>query len=87
MIAPSLAVVGDHNPSLPTHVALDRAAERLPHIAAVEWVSTEELTEPAPRLAGFDGIWVAPGSPYRSDEGALAAIRHARQNGTPLYGT
>jgi CTP synthase (UTP-ammonia lyase) len=39
------------------------------------------------RLAGFDGLWIAPGSPYRSEEGALNAIRLARETRLPLFGT
>lgn len=39
------------------------------------------------RLAVFDGVWIAPGSPYRSMEGALGAIRYARERGVPLVGT
>jgi CTP synthase (UTP-ammonia lyase) len=59
----------------------------LPHSIETEWVPTDEVNDPATRLARFDGIWVAPGSPYRSQDGALAAIRYAREHGTPLYGT
>jgi CTP synthase (UTP-ammonia lyase) len=53
-----------------------------------EWIGTEELaqTERVTRLAA-QGIWIAPASPYRSMEGALAAIRHARGGGIPLLGT
>ena len=87
MITPRVAVVGDHDPGLPTHAALDHAVKRLPYGITTVWVATDELTDPATRLAGVDGIWVAPGSPYRSAEGALAAIRHARQRHVPLFGT
>ncbi|HEY3480252.1 MAG TPA: hypothetical protein VGL02_15245, partial [Streptomyces sp.] len=36
---------------------------------------------------GFDGIWLLPGSPYRSEAGALAAVRTAREDGLPFLGT
>ncbi len=39
------------------------------------------------RLAAYDGLWIAPASPYRSMEGALGAIRYARERGVPLVGT
>jgi CTP synthase (UTP-ammonia lyase) len=54
---------------------------------AWEWVPTESVGDAAARLAGFDGIWIGPASPYRSMEGALAAIRYARERGVPLVGT
>lgn len=38
-------------------------------------------------LAGFRGIWIGPGSPYASMDGALSAIRLARENRIPLLGT
>ena len=38
-------------------------------------------------LAEFQGIWIGPGSPYASIEGALSAIRAAREHGIPLLGT
>jgi len=34
-----------------------------------------------------DGIWIAPASPYRSMDGALTAIRYARERGVPLVAT
>ncbi len=39
------------------------------------------------RLAGVRGLWIAPASPYRSMEGALEAIRWARERQIPLLGT
>src|SRR6202035_2217342 len=38
-------------------------------------------------LSGFDAIWLVPGSPYESAEGALAAIRTAREQRIPFLGT
>src|SRR5207249_7799312 len=53
------------------------------------WIGTEEVAGPdgEARLAAFSGIWIAPASPYRSMEGALSAIRIARQRRIPLLGT
>lgn len=87
----SIGVIGEHDPAKETHVATEDA---LGHSAlalglGVEptWVSTEDITDPADDLAGFDGLLVAPGSPYRSLDGALRAIEHARVNDVPLLGT
>jgi CTP synthase (UTP-ammonia lyase) len=41
----------------------------------------------AERLAGYSGFWCVPASPYRSTEGALAAIRFARETGRAFLGT
>ncbi len=48
-----------------------------------EWVATDSGRS----LAGFDGIWLVPGSPYADDDGAYAAIRHARERGIPFLGS
>ena len=83
-----IAIVGDHDPNQLTHAALDLAAARLPHGIQAGWVATEELAaNAAARLTGVDGLWIAPASPYRSFEGALGAIRHARERGIPLLAT
>jgi CTP synthase (UTP-ammonia lyase) len=82
----TVAVVGDWNPANHTHAATNAA---LDHAGAVfEWVPTEACEADAPaRLERYAGIFVAPASPYRSMEGALGAIRHARERGVPLVGT
>ena len=54
--------------------------------AAYEWVPTERIRS-ASRVAAFDGLWCVPGSPYRSMEGALIAIRCAREGRIPFLGT
>ncbi|MCK9874958.1 hypothetical protein MXD59_04030 [Frankia sp. Ag45/Mut15] len=55
----------------------DSSADRLP----------TGLAASAGFLAGFDGVWLVPGSPYASEAGALAAVRTAREQGIPLLGT
>lgn len=35
----------------------------------------------------FDGFWCVPGSPYRDTDGALRAIRFAREQRRPFLGT
>jgi len=81
-----IGVVGDFNPKNPTHRFTNEALDhvRLPF----EWVPTDAIEdEPEERLAAYHGIWIAPASPYRSMDGALAAIRYARERGVPLVGT
>jgi CTP synthase (UTP-ammonia lyase) len=81
-----IGVVGDYNPKNRTHVLTDGALDRLG--LGFEWVPTDAIgDEPEGRLGDYRGLWIAPASPYRSMEGALAAIRYARERGVPLVGT
>lgn len=81
-----IAVVGDYDPKNATHLLTNAA---LGHVGLdFEWVATDAIREPTEAsLEAFDGLWIAPASPYRSMSGALAAIRHARERGVPLVGT
>ncbi len=83
---PEIGVVGDFQPTNPTHRYTNEALAA----AGVEfaWIPTETVgRDPAARLATYDGLWIAPASPYRSMDGALRAIRYARERGVPLVGT
>ena len=87
-----IAIVGDFDAARPTNAAtenaLRHAAGALGVELASEWLATAEILElPPRRLEAFDGFFVAPGSPYRSLDGALRAIRLARETGKPLLGT
>jgi CTP synthase (UTP-ammonia lyase) len=88
-----IGVVGDYNPEFESHPAiarsLEHAAGKLGRRVETLWAPTEKVTrENAGSLLGkFHGVWIAPGSPYRSMAGALAAIEFARLNGWPFYGT
>lgn len=86
----TLGLIGDRSDSVLAHqaipLALENAAETLGIAAAYEWVPTERIKS-ASRVAAFDGLWCVPGSPYRSMEGALLAIRCAREGRIPFLGT
>lgn len=87
-----IALVGDHDPRVTAHRAIPGALELaglslgLPLVW--EWIGTDRMSDgsTAP-IAGADGIWVVPNSPYRSEAGAIAAIRHARETGRAFFGT
>ncbi len=81
-----IGVVGDFNPKNRTHLFTNTALE---HVGLrFEWVPTDAIEdEPERRLAAYRGIWIAPASPYRSMNGALTAVRYARERGVPLVGT
>jgi len=88
----NVGIVGDYDPMSATHratsEAVQHAADHLGITAITTWLPTEELDGDAEqRLAGFDALWCAPGSPYRSMSGALEAIRIARTTNCPFLGT
>lgn len=83
----TIGVVGDFRPQELTHQATNQA---LTHAGlSFEWVPTTEVRPDAPavRIGGYAGLFIAPASPYCSMEGALAAIRFARERGVPLVAT
>ncbi|MEO8657530.1 MAG: CTP synthase [Bryobacteraceae bacterium] len=79
------ALVGDFDPTVVAHRAIPEAL-RMAN-AEYEWIHTTTLREPPGRLAGFDGIWCVPASPYADMQGALDAIRFAREQNVPFLGT
>lgn len=84
-----IGLIGDYDPAVPAHQAIPRAlalAAAAGVAVAHEWVPTDEITSDA-RVAGYDALWCVPASPYRSTEGALRAIRFAREQGRPFLGT
>lgn len=87
-----LAIVGDYNPDFVPHSktndAIVHAILILGEAVSAEWIPSMHLESHVDdQLAGYDGIWVAPGSPYRSMAGALAAIQFSRRTEVPLLGT
>jgi CTP synthase (UTP-ammonia lyase) len=85
-----VGLIGDYSETVPAHraipLALRRAGEVLQVEVGFEWVSTDEITSIA-RISRFDGLWCVPASPYRNMDGALLAIRHAREKPVPFLGT
>jgi CTP synthase (UTP-ammonia lyase) len=88
-MATRLALVGDRSPHVRSHVripALLAALRARDHIDLdAYWIPTDEADEPT--IAGFDGVWLLPGSPYRSESGAVTAVRTARERSIPFLGT
>src|SRR4029077_10398486 len=89
----SVGVIGDYDSPFPPHPATN---EGLQHSAAdlgtkvdVCWLETSSLEDAdlAQLAAAHDALWCAPGSPYWSLDGALRAIRLAREAGVPFLGT
>ena len=88
-----VGIVGDYDPNSRFHRATNEALSHAAHAVSASvnssWLSTQSLEDQsiATSLERFDALWCAPGSPYRSMEGALRAIRFAREMGWPFIGT
>jgi CTP synthase (UTP-ammonia lyase) len=88
-----LGIIGDFDPGFHPHAATNEAiahaAEQLSVAGEIHWLPTPSLlgAEAEATLASMDGLWASPGSPYGSMDGALAAIRFARERDWPFVGT
>lgn len=86
----NVALVGDRDDAVPAHRAIPLALQLAGDACGISiqpaWVPTDWVDHGA-ALNDVDGIWCVPASPYRSMEGALAAIRFARERGLPFLGT
>lgn len=85
----SIALLGEYTPAFLPHVSTNAAVEHSRILMGAEitadWVATTEI---GPKLfEQYSGIWVAPGSPYKNMEKTLWAIRYARENNIPCFGT
>ncbi len=85
----TIALVGDFNDAVIAHQAipkaLDLSAARFDTDLHYRWLHTADVGNTD--LSQFSGIWCVPASPYESLDGALAAIRFARESGLPFLGT
>ena len=87
----TVALVGDHSERHAAHRAIPRALELARGLAGAdvgwEWVATRSIRTAARDLAAHAAVWAVPASPYENTEGALDAIRWARETGRPFLGT
>jgi CTP synthase (UTP-ammonia lyase) len=85
-----VALIGDFNPSVIAHQAIPEALKLSAdknHLVEGVWVHTKSIANAEVQLRDFDGIWCVPDSPYANMDGALEAIRFARESGRPFLGT
>jgi CTP synthase (UTP-ammonia lyase) len=81
-----MGLIGEFNEQNKAHHAIGTAVNAVSEgRVETKWVSTESISNSA--LTDFDGLWCVPGMPYRSADGALAAIRFARSHRIPFLGT
>lgn len=86
-----IALVGDHNPAVIAHqaipIALQLVSADLGVQVSSDWVATAAIRDAAKDLAGYQGIWCVPASPYENMQGALDAIQFVREQQVPFLGT
>jgi CTP synthase (UTP-ammonia lyase) len=87
-----IGIIGDYDSEYAMHratnAALEAVGRRLDAGVDYEWVATDSVTPgDLGHLTAFNGLWAAPGGPYRSLDGALGSIRFARERGIPFVGT
>lgn len=92
MTVKRVGLIGDFNPDVLAHRAIPKAlalaATVVGDLVEPVWLATDKIKiGNASALAGFAGVWCVPASPYASMEGALWAIRFARENKVPFLGT
>jgi CTP synthase (UTP-ammonia lyase) len=87
----SVALVGDYDSSVPAHQAippaLDLASAHHGTRIHATWVPTAAIQRAEVDLESYQGIWCVPASPYKNTQGALSAIRFAREQKLPFLGT
>jgi CTP synthase (UTP-ammonia lyase) len=89
----NIGIIGDYDAEKPSHAAtinaIDHAARHLAIKTRVIWLPTPSFLSKVGqnKIKEFDALWGSPGSPYRSMEGALIAIRLARESKRPFIGT
>jgi CTP synthase (UTP-ammonia lyase) len=87
---PKIAVIGEYYDNFEPHASLKQSLDDLrgEYAFEYEWIDTERVDREKDRvLEKYSGIWSAPGSPFKSLEGALYAISFARLNDLPHLGT
>jgi len=86
-----IGLVGDYDAGITAHVAIPKAlafAAAGNYEVEASWLATRNLASDVEKqLQRFNGIWCVPGSPYQSMDGALNAIRFAREQRRPFLGT
>jgi CTP synthase (UTP-ammonia lyase) len=84
-----IALVGDRSENVRAHARIPLIIDALLRRDGIAldpyWIATPDVA--ACDLGRFDAIWLVPGSPYDSADGAIAAARTAREQGLPFLGT
>ncbi len=86
-----IGVIGDYD-GRPSHIATNEAIKHCATYLGLQqetqWIPTDSIENDCEQsLESFDGLWCAPGSPYKSAEGAMNGIQFAREHNYPFIGT
>ncbi|RKD34971.1 CTP synthase C-terminal region-related (seleno)protein [Lacrimispora algidixylanolytica] len=86
-----IGVIGDYD-GRPSHIATNEAIEHCASYLGLQqetqWIPTDSIENDCGQsLKSFDGLWCAPGSPYKSAQGAMNGIQFAREHNYPFIGT
>jgi CTP synthase (UTP-ammonia lyase) len=87
---PKIAIIGEYYNNFEPHLSLNKSLGYLNDEYDFEymWLETEHVeNERDQLLRKYAGIWSAPGSPFKSLDGALYAITYARLKDIPHLGT
>jgi CTP synthase (UTP-ammonia lyase) len=87
---PKIAIIGEYYDNFEPHTTLSKSLDYLNdgYDFDYEWIETEMVAKKRDRLLNnYAGIWSAPGSPFKSLDGALYAITFARMKDIPHLGT
>ena len=87
-----IGLIEDYKPSVTAHIAIPKAlklsSQKLNCAVEYLWLNTDLITKKyLGELNSFNGFWSVPASPYKDMEGALSAIKFARENNIPFLGT
>jgi CTP synthase (UTP-ammonia lyase) len=87
-----IGLIGDHDATVKAHMAIPKALELAAKSLNVSispiWIHTSSVSNVGDQeLLNCQGVWCVPASPYASMEGALLAIRFARETKRPFLGT
>ncbi len=88
-----IGILGDFNAEFRSHHATNNSLQDAATAVGVkiesQWIPTPSLMESTAGevLQSFDGLWAAPGSPYKSFDGMLKGIEFARRRDWPFLAT
>jgi CTP synthase (UTP-ammonia lyase) len=80
-----VGLVGDYDAGIRAHQAIPQALARTGGDVEPCWIGSDAVDEAV--LGRVQAVWCVPGSPYKSMDGALRAIRWARERGVPFLGS
>ena len=78
-----IGIIGDFDSERPSHKATNEALNHCANYLGInidfKWLPTESLEVDANKsLTKFDGLWCAPGSPYKSMKGMQFNLQEKR---------